>query len=119
MGEIVCSKSKEVRQIYPKPGWIEQDPNELWLTQIQAARQVMEVANVKPSQIAGIGVANQRETTIVLERDTGRPIHNAIVWQCRRTADICNELKRSKKNEEIRSRTGLFPDAYFSGTKIK
>lgn len=118
-GKPVCSKSKELKQIYPKPGWVEHDPIEIWSTQIETARQVIQSANVKADQIAGIGITNQRETTIIWERDTGRPIYNAIVWQCRRTADLCEELKRDKMDYEIRNRTGLFVDAYFSGTKIK
>ncbi len=117
LGKLVASRSLEFRQIYPRPGWVEHDPLEIWTTQIETARQVMRQAGVKAEEIAGIGITNQRETTIVWEKDTGRPVCNAIVWQCRRTADICRDL--AGENEAVRHRTGLLMDAYFSGTKVK
>ncbi|MCX5908429.1 MAG: glycerol kinase, partial [Deltaproteobacteria bacterium] len=118
-GKPVATKNLELRQIYPQPGWVEHDPIEIWSTQIETARQVMQSVGVKAGDIAGIGIANQRETTVVWERKTGRPICNAIVWQCRRTADICKGLALAGKNDEVRKRTGLLLDAYFSGTKIQ
>jgi glycerol kinase len=117
LGKLVASRSLEFRQIYPRPGWVEHDPLEIWTTQIETARQVMRQAGVKAEEIAGIGITNQRETTIVWEKDTGRPVCNAIVWQCRRTADICRDF--AGENEAVRHRTGLLMDAYFSGTKVK
>ncbi len=117
LGKPVASKSLELRQIYPQPGWVEHDPMEIWETQIETAREVMREAGVDGREIAAIGITNQRETTIVWERDTGRPVCNAIVWQCRRTADICRDL--AGENDAVRERTGLLLDAYFSGTKVK
>jgi glycerol kinase len=108
---------QEIRQIYPRPGWVEHDPMEIWGTQSGVAREVLEKLGVAPAEVAAIGITNQRETTIVWDRATGRPVHNAIVWQCRRTADICDQLKDLAPM--VRERTGLVLDAYFSGTKIK
>jgi glycerol kinase len=110
---------KELRQIYPQPGWVEHDPMEIWGTQSGVAREVLEKLAVSPEEVAAIGITNQRETTIVWDKATGRPIHNAIVWQCRRTAGICDELKAKGLEPTIRERTGLVLDAYFSGTKVK
>ncbi len=118
-GRAVGTKSMEFKQIFPRPGWIEHDPLEIWATQLRTARQAMENAGIKADEIAGIGITNQRETTVVWERESGRPVGNAIVWQCRRTADICRELTLAGKNDEIRRRTGLLLDAYFSGTKVR
>lgn len=118
-GEIVGLAHKEFRQIYPKPGWVEHDPEEIWRTQIWSANEAMKYAGVGPDGIAAIGITNQRETTVVWDRDTGKPVYNAIVWQCRRTSQICDELKRRGFESEIRRRTGLVLDPYFSGTKIK
>jgi glycerol kinase len=118
-GKPVATKNLEFRQIYPQPGWVEHNPLEIWTTQIATARQVMQAAGVKPEEIAGIGITNQRETTVVWERKTGRPVTNAIVWQCRRTADMCKELVRAGQTDEVRKRTGLLLDAYFSGTKVQ
>ncbi len=118
-GKPVSSKNLEFRQIYPQPGWVEHDPMEIWSTQIETARQVMRETGVRAEEIAAIGITNQRETTVVWERKTGRPVGNAIVWQCRRTADICKALVRAGHNETVRERTGLLLDAYFSGTKIR
>lgn len=104
-------------QIYPQPGWVEHDPEEILNTQLQALRDA--VKDIESRDIAGIGITNQRETTIVWDRRTGRPVYNAIVWQCRRTADICSELRARGLEDYIRQRTGLLIDAYFSATKIK
>lgn len=111
--------SKEFRQIYPQPGWVEHDPMEIWETQLEVARRVLDENGVKPEDIAGIGITNQRETTVLWERSTGRPLANAIVWQCRRTAEYCDALKADGLEGEVRKRTGLVIDAYFSGTKVK
>lgn len=118
-GEIVSKAQLPFRQIYPQPGWVEHDPMEIWETERLAAAEAVRTGGIPAGGIAGIGITNQRETTIIWEKETGRPIYNAIVWQCRRTADICDELKRQGKAELITARTGLLIDAYFSGTKIK
>ena len=118
-GEIVQSAQKEFTQIYPKAGWVEHAPIEIWGTQSGVAREVLETAGVKPSEVAAIGITNQRETTVVWDKNTGKPVYNAIVWQCRRTADICDQLKADGFEDYIRKNTGLVVDAYFSGTKIK
>ena len=118
-GTVLGSAQREFRQIYPQPGWVEHDPMEIWGTQSGVAREVLEKTGVRPEEVAAIGITNQRETTIVWDRATGRPIHNAIVWQCRRTAGICDELKARGLEPLIRERTGLVLDAYFSGTKLK
>ncbi|MDQ5822695.1 MAG: glycerol kinase GlpK [Chloroflexota bacterium] len=118
-GHVVGQDSREFRQIYPQPGWVEHDPEEIWGSQFAVARKVLRDSNVAPSQIAAIGVANQRETTLVWDRDTGRPIYNAIVWQDRRTAQLCDSLKERGWSSEIQAKTGLVIDPYFSGTKLK
>jgi len=118
-GEIVQTAQNEFTQIYPKAGWVEHDPMEIWGTQSGVAREVLETAGVKPSEVAAIGITNQRETTVVWDKNTGKPVYNAIVWQCRRTADICDQLKADGYEDYIRKNTGLVVDAYFSGTKIK
>lgn len=118
-GRIVSEARKEFKQIYPQPGWVEHDPMEIWGTQIGVTYEAIAKANIAPSQLVAIGITNQRETTIVWDRETGKPICNAIVWQCRRTAEICDELKREGLAEVIRAKTGLIVDAYFSATKIK
>lgn len=110
---------KEFAQIYPQPGWVEHDAMEIWGTQIGVAREALERCGVKPSELAAIGITNQRETTVVWDRETGRPIANAIVWQDRRTAAFCDELKARGLEAMIRERTGLVVDAYFSGTKLR
>lgn len=118
--EIVAVAQKEFEQFFPQSGWVEHDANEIWTSQASVATEAITKANITPTQIAGIGITNQRETTIVWDRNTGKPIHKAIVWQDRRTASYCNELK--KKNglsEKINDKTGLIIDAYFSATKIK
>lgn len=117
-GEAVSSAQKEFTQIYPKPGWVEHDPMEIWSTQFSVAIEAMAKIGADSGDIAGIGITNQRETTVVWNRHTGQPIYNAIVWQCRRSADIVEELKKDGFADYIREKTGLIPDAYFSGTKI-
>ncbi|MBM4312854.1 MAG: glycerol kinase GlpK [Deltaproteobacteria bacterium] len=117
-GRIVASAQKEFPQLYPQPGWVEHDPREIWESQIGVASLALRQARLGGRDIAALGIANQRETTIVWERATGRPIHNAIVWQDRRTADLCDRLKAEGLGPLIRQKTGLVPDAYFSGTKI-
>ena len=118
-GKRVGVAQKEFTQIYPKAGWVEHDPMEIWGSQSGVAREVIEKLGVRPGEIAAIGITNQRETTIVWEKDTGKPIYNAIVWQCRRTASICDDLKARGLEPYIRENTGLVVDAYFSGTKLK
>lgn len=118
-GEIIKVAQNEFTQYYPKAGWVEHDPMEIWGTQSGVAREVLETAGVRPDEVAAIGITNQRETTVVWDKNTGRPIYNAIVWQCRRTAAICDELKAKGLEEYIKANTGLVIDAYFSGTKIK
>lgn len=118
-GRIVKAAQREFTQIYPQPDWVEHDPREIWATQLEVARDVLEQAAVHPDEIAALGITNQRETAIVWDKATGQPIHNAIVWQCRRTAGICDGLKARGLETYIRATTGLVLDAYFSGTKVK
>ena len=118
-GNIVKTAQSELTQYYPKTGWVEQDPMEIWGTQSGVAREVLETAGIRPEEIAAIGITNQRETTIIWDKTTGRPIYNAIVWQCRRTASICDDLRERGLEQYIKDNTGLVLDAYFSGTKIK
>lgn len=115
---IVAIKSFEFEQIYPKPGWVEHDPAAILNTQIDALREVVRISGVPLESIAAIGITNQRETTLIWDRQTGRPLHNAIVWQCRRTAPMVKRLCEEGLEEHIRNVTGLVPDAYFSGTKL-
>ena len=117
-GQIKATAQKEIRQIFPKPGWVEQDPQEIWFSQITVAVEALGRARIKPSDIAGVGITNQRETTIVWDRKTGDAVYNAIVWQDRRTAGMCDELRAAGHDKQIRDKTGLLLDAYFSGTKI-
>ncbi len=116
---IVSMAQHEFTQIYPRPGWVEHDPMEIYANQYAAMTECVVKSGVDPKEIAGIGITNQRETTVVWERETGRPVCNAIVWQCRRTAELCERLERDGYGETIREKTGLRPDAYFSGTKLK
>ena len=118
-GNICSTAQKEFRQIFPQPGWVEHDAMEIWRTTLEVAKNAMEKLNVEADQIAAIGITNQRETTVVWDKETGEPISNAIVWQCRRTSDIIDKLVADGHGEMIRSKTGLVPDAYFSGSKIK
>lgn len=117
-GNICSSAQKEFPQIFPKPGWVEHNPMEIWSSQVSVATEAMGKIGAHYSDIAAIGITNQRETTIVWDRETGEPVYNAIVWQCRRTADRIEKLKADGLDRMIRDRTGLIPDAYFSGTKI-
>ncbi|WP_192485261.1 MULTISPECIES: glycerol kinase GlpK [Cysteiniphilum] len=118
-GQVVEMAQQEFRQIYPKPSWVEHDPKEIWSTQAAVAATAITKAGINGKNIAAIGITNQRETTIVWERDTGKPIYNAIVWQDRRTADFCNKLKAEGHAKMIQEKTGLVIDAYFSASKIK
>ena len=118
-GTIAAVAQKEFPQIFPKPGWVEHDPMDIWSTQAGVAAEVLQKAKITASDIAAIGITNQRETTIVWDRKTGKPIHHAIVWQDRRTASICDRLKAQKKDRMIRKKTGLVLDAYFSATKVQ
>ena len=118
-GHIIAMAQKEFTQYFPKPGWVEHDPGELWSTMLGVAVEAMSKAGATAEDIAGIGITNQRETTIVWDRKTGEPIYNAIVWQCRRTSEFCDELKTRGLTDTIRSKTGLVIDAYFSATKLK
>ena len=118
-GEIVSVAQQEFTQIYPKPGWVEHDPLQIWATQMSVAIAAMGKAGVTSKDIAGIGITNQRETTVVWNRHTGLPVYNAIVWQCRRTSDYIDLLKSKGYDQDILEKTGLIADAYFSGSKIR
>ena len=118
-GSIRAMAQKEFTQIFPKPGWVEHDADEIFATQLEVARQALQNAGISAAEIAAIGITNQRETTIVWDKHTGRPVYNAIVWQCRRTADYCDRLTRDGWVDTIRSKTGLVIDPYFSGTKVR
>src|SRR5690554_1970110 len=115
-GQIVAVAQQEFPQIYPRPGWVEHDPEGIWESQLAVARQVIAEAGIGAGDIAAIGITNQRETTVVWDRATGEPVHNAIVWQDRRTAKMCDDLKAEGFDQTIRDKTGLVTDAYFSGT---
>ncbi len=117
-GNICSMAQREFTQIYPKPGYVEHNPMEIWSSQLGVAIEAMAMVNAKPENIAGIGITNQRETTIVWDKTTGKPVYNAIVWQCRRTADKIDKLKADGMEETVKAKTGLVPDAYFSATKI-
>ena len=118
-GEIVAQSQKEFEQIFPEQAWVEHNPKEIWLSQLFTLREVVRKAEIRPEQIAGIGIANQRETVVVWDRNSGEPVYNAIVWQDRRTAEYCDQLKSEGYLEKIKQKTGLVLDAYFSATKIK
>lgn len=118
-GVIRGVAQQEFKQVYPKPGWVEHDPVEIWNTQRQMIFKVMQENNVSAEDIASIGITNQRETTVVWERNTGKPIYNAIVWQDKRTADICEAMKQDELEDYVHTETGLVIDSYFSGTKVK
>jgi len=118
-GEIVHSAQREFTQYFPKPGWVEHNANEIWGSVLAVVATCLTEANVKATQIAGIGITNQRETAVVWEKETGKPIYNAVVWQSRQTAEICDELRSAGHAELFRAKTGLLIDAYFSGTKVK
>jgi glycerol kinase len=118
-GAIAASDQHEFTQHFPKPGWVEHDPEEIWQSQLRAARGALGKAGATAADVAAIGITNQRETTVVWERASGAAVHRAIVWQSRQTAPLCDELRRRGLEEEVRARTGLVIDAYFSGTKIR
>lgn len=120
-GTCVASAQEPFEQHFPKPGWVEHDPEDLWRTVCDCIRQALAKANIQPGQIAGIGITNQRETTILWEKETGRPVYRAIVWQCRRTASLVEKMKASDPDfaDKVLGKTGLVPDAYFSATKIQ
>ncbi|WP_294856869.1 glycerol kinase GlpK [uncultured Oscillibacter sp.] len=118
-GEILSRAQHPFRQIYPQPGWVEHDPRDIWETEKRALQEAVDAAHIDPKAIAAIGVTNQRETTILWDKKTGKPVYNAIVWQCRRTAGLCDELKARGLGKTVAEKTGLLIDAYFSGTKIK
>ena len=118
-GLIVTSAQKEFTQIFPKAAWVEHDPMEIWSSQISVVTEAMDKVNASAADIAAIGITNQRETTVVWDKRTGVPVYNAIVWQCRRTAEYCDELTEKGFDKVVRAKTGLILDAYFSGTKIK
>ena len=117
-GDICGVGQKEFRQHFPKPGWVEHDPREIWGTQLGVATEALTKAGIRASDLAAIGITNQRETTVVWDKKTGRPIYNAIVWQDRRTAPYCDSI-REKTQQIFQDKTGLVLDAYFSGTKVK
>lgn len=117
--KIIGIKNKPLNQIYPRPGWVEHDPEEIWQGQLEVLRLAVKEACILPEEIKCIGITNQRETVVVWNKHTGKPVHNAIVWQCRRTSDICDGMKQRGLEGVIRKKTGLVVDAYFSGTKIK
>jgi glycerol kinase len=118
-GAIVSTAQKEFRQIYPKPGWVEHDAQEIWSSQAGTAAEAVASAGINGKALSGIGITNQRETTVVWDRESGQPVYNAIVWQDRRTSDYCDQLKEEGHAEMIQDKTGLVIDAYFSGTKVK
>ena len=118
-GEIITSAYQEIKQFFPNPGWVEHDPVE-YLTSIKSCtKEAIEKSGINAKEIEAIGITNQRETTILWDMETGKPLYNAIVWQCRRTSDYCNDLKSKGYEKIIREKTGLFIDAYFSASKIK
>lgn len=117
--KIVGIKNKPLNQIYPNPGWVEHDPEEIWAGQLGVLKSVLAESHISPKEIACIGITNQRETVVVWDKNTGKPVYNAIVWQCRRTSDICTGLKINGLDGIVKEKTGLVIDAYFSGTKIK
>lgn len=118
-GEIVHTAQREFTQYFPKPGWVEHNANEIWGSVLAVIAELLSSSTVKPEQIAGIGITNQRETAVVWDKETGNPVYNAIVWQSRQTSGICDELKEKGHSDTIRDKTGLLIDAYFSGTKVK
>ncbi|MCV9899944.1 glycerol kinase GlpK [Exiguobacterium sp. N5] len=118
-GKIVTVAQREFKQYFPKPGWVEHNANEIWGSVLAVMAEAFGSADIDPNEIAGIGITNQRETAVVWEKETGRPVYNAVVWQSRQTADICEELKATGHSDMVRDKTGLLIDAYFSGTKVK
>ncbi len=119
LGQAVSVAQREFPQIYPRPGWVEHDPDAIWKTQLNTARRALRLAKLSAGDVAAIGITNQRETTLIWDRATGKPIANAIVWQDRRTADICDALRKDKADRLVRRKTGLELTAHFSATKIQ
>ncbi|MBR4180441.1 MAG: glycerol kinase, partial [Treponema sp.] len=117
--EKIAVAQREFQQYFPKPGWVEHNPEDIFISQLSVMKEAVMKADLSPDQIEAVGITNQRETVILWDKNTGKPVYNAIVWQCRRTADIADKLIADGKGEMIRAKTGLLPDAYFSGTKIK
>jgi glycerol kinase len=117
-GRIVQTSQKEFNQLYPQAGWVEHDPNEIWLSQIEVVQQALVKCHLAPRSVVTAGITNKRETTVLWDRRTGEPVYNAIVWLDRRTAGYCDELRRAGAEAEVQSRTGLLLDPYFSGTKL-
>src|SRR5210317_1191592 len=118
-GKNRATTQKDFKQIFPQPGWVEHDPEDIWESQIQSALNIAKQINIEFKDIAAIGITNQRETTLVWDRETGKPIYNAIVWQDRRTSKFCDSLKQKGYLDSIKKKTGLIIDAYFSATKLK
>ena len=118
-GEIASVAQKEFKQYYPKPGWVEHDAGEIWSSQVAVVAEAISRIGINGKYLAGIGITNQRETTVVWDRETGKPVYNAIVWQDRRTSNYCEHLKKEGWTDKIQEKTGLVIDAYFSGTKVK
>ena len=116
---IIEKAQKEFKQIFPQPGWVEHNPMEIWSSQRSVLTEVIAQSGISLKDVAAIGITNQRETVIVWDKNTGEPVYNAIVWQCRRTAEICEELKNRGLEDYVKENTGLIIDAYFSGTKVK
>src|SRR5699024_5270785 len=117
-GQVAGTARAELPQHYPRPGWVEHDPEQIWRSVVDDSEGALRDAGVGPGELAGLGITNQRETTVAWERATGRPVHRAIVWQDRRTAGMCRQLAATGAEQVFRERTGLLLDAYFSGTKI-
>src|SRR5208282_1418375 len=117
-GRPRASASQEFKQHYPQPGWVEHDAAEIWQSQLAVAQRVLVEAQAEPKDLAGLGITNQRETVLLWDRTTGEPLHNAIVWQCRRTAAVCDRIRAEGFDRTLREKTGLVTDAYFSATKI-
>ncbi|MCB1155723.1 glycerol kinase, partial [bacterium] len=116
--QVIGRATTEFPQIYPQPGWVEHDPAAIWKSVDDSLRQALAAADIAPTDVRAIGITNQRETTVVWDRATSEPVHNAIVWQCRRTTDVCRALRADGHEPLIRERTGLVPDPYSSGTKV-
>ena len=117
--EKIAVAQREFQQYFPKPGWVEHNPEDIFISQLSVMKEAVMKADLSPEQIEAVGITNQRETVILWDKNTGKPVYNAIVWQCRRTADIADKLIADGQGDMIQAKTGLLPDAYFSGTKIK
>ncbi len=117
--EKIATAQREFQQYFPKPGWVEHNPEDIFISQLSVMKEAVMKADLSPDQIEAVGITNQRETVIIWDKNTGKPVYNAIVWQCRRTADIADKLIADGMGDMIRRKTGLIPDSYFSGTNIK